>query len=80
MKDLGLDLRDCCGQWYDGAGNMAGKCSDAAARILSENKLALNTYCASHSLNLCVAGSCRLENVKNMMENLQIISDFVNKA
>ena len=33
VADFGLDMNCCRGQGYDGAGNMAGKCSGAAARI-----------------------------------------------
>ena len=80
IADLGLDLQDCRGQCYDGPGNMAGKCSGAAARILAENNLALYTHCASHRLNLCVAASSNLQNVRNMMDNVRVISDFFNNS
>ena len=80
IAEIGLDLQDCRGQCYDGAGNMAGKCSGAAARILNENSLALYTHCASHRLNLCVAASCNLQNVKNMMDNVRVKSDFFNNS
>eukprot|EP00794_Sanderia_malayensis_P015435 gene15435-17010_t len=33
ITNLGLSLKNCRGQGYDGAGNMAGKCSGAATRI-----------------------------------------------
>ena len=78
--DLQLDLKDCRGQCYDGAGNMAGKYRGVAARILALNDLALYTHCASHKLNLCVAASCKLQNVRNMMDNIQIIAKFFDKS
>ena len=46
--ELKLDLMDCRGQCYDGAGNMAGKYSGLSTRILAMNDLALYTHCASH--------------------------------
>ena len=52
VGELGLDMKDCRGQCYDGAGNMAGKCSGAAAGILHDYPLAIYTHCASHRLNL----------------------------
>ena len=80
IRGIGLDIQNCRGQCYDGAGNMAGKCSGAAARISEENKLANYTHCASHKLNLCVAASCSLQSVKNMMDHVRIISDFFNNS
>ena len=73
IADIGLDLKDCRGQCYDGARNMAGKCSGAVARILENNQLALYTHCASHRLNLCVAASCSLQNVRSIMDNVRVI-------
>ena len=75
IADIGLDLQDCREKCYDGAGNMAGKCSGAVAQILKEN-----THCTSHRLNRCVAASCNLQNVKNMVDNVRVISDFFNNS
>ena len=74
--DLNLDIGNCRGQCYDGAGNMAGKFSGVATRILQINNLSLYTHCASHRLNLAVATSCKLQNVKNMMEYGRKIASF----
>ena len=73
-------MKYCRGQCYDGAGNMAGKTKGAAARIMQQNSLALYTHRASHKLNLCVASSCKVQSVKNMMENVRVISDFFNNS
>ena len=59
---------------------MAGKYSGVATRILRENNLALYTHCASHKLNLCVAAACKVQNVRNMMDNIQVISKFFNNS
>ena len=80
VKETGLDMKDCCGQGYDGTGNMAGKCAGAAAKIRSEYPLAIYMHCASHKLNLCVASSCSVQMVKNMMDTVRIISDFFNNS
>ena len=76
VNELGLDLRDCRGQCYDGASNMSGKYSGVAAHILEENRLALYTHCASHRLNLCVASACQIQVVTNMMQNVTKIGNF----
>ena len=34
ISKLGLEMENCCGQGYDSAGNMVGKCSGAVVRIL----------------------------------------------
>ncbi len=47
-QELNLDIQDCRGQCYDGAGNMVGKCSGLAARIRPIDKFALYTNCTPH--------------------------------
>ena len=59
LNELNLDVENCRGQCYDGAGNMAGKYSGVAACILNLNPLALFTHCASHRLNLCIAAALK---------------------
>ena len=80
VKEIGLDMKDCREQGYDGAGNMAVKCADAAAKIRSEYPLAIYMHCAFHKLNLCVASSCSVQMVKNMMDAVRVISDFFNNS
>ena len=77
VSNLGLDMNNCRGQGYDGAGNMAGKYSGAAVIQQSYPK-ALYVHCRSHILNLCVASSCQIQEVKNMMSHIRIVSQFFN--
>ncbi len=49
---LGLDLRQCRGQGFDGASNMAGAVNGADSRIRSKFPKALYFHCVSHKLNL----------------------------
>lgn len=76
IKSLKLDIKNCRGQGYDGAGNVSGSTSGLAARVLSENKMAIYTHCASHRLNLCIAKSCSVLEVKNVMEQIQSVTYF----
>lgn len=60
------------------AGNMAGRVSGAAARIQANHKNAIYVHCGSHILNLCVASSCKMQLVRNMMDNVRVTSEFFN--
>ena len=64
----------------DGAGNMAGKFSGLSTRILEDNPLALCTHCSSHRLNLCLAASCQIQSIRNMMDHVTSISSFFSKS
>ena len=78
VSNIGLDMKNCRGKGYDGAGNMAGKCSGAAARIQHLYPKALYVHCRSHVLNLCVASACKIQLVKNMMSHVCTASNFFN--
>lgn len=78
LDDFGLDIENCRGQGYDGAGSMAGKCSGAAVNIQREYPKALYVHCRSHVLNLCVASACKIQMVKNMMGHVRVVSAFFN--
>ena len=62
-----LDPSKMHGLAYDGASNMFGKISGAAARIQSQYPLALYTHCASHCLILEVDASFQDRSVRNMI-------------
>ncbi len=78
IEDISLDMSFCRGQGYDGAGNMAGKCSGAAARIRNDYPNAPYVHCGAHALNLSVAAACNIQVVRNMMGNVRVVSDFFN--
>ena len=78
IKNLGLQLSFCRGQGYDGAGNMAGKCIGASTLILKEYPKAAYVHCKSHVLNLCVASACTIQQVRNMMSHVRVVSEFFN--
>jgi len=52
LKKHGIDVRNCRGQSYDNASNMAGHYSGLQARFRAVNKYADYVPCAGHSLNL----------------------------
>lgn len=52
FRDLEIDIKDCRGQTYDNASNMAGQYSGVQARIIGINRAASYIPCMAHSLNL----------------------------
>ena len=77
LHELDLPIDDCRGQGgYDGAGNMAGKLSGAAARITAHQEKAIYVHCNSHILNLCVATCCKEQVLRNMMDHVRVASEF----
>ena len=75
-----LEMSNCRGQGYDGAGNMAGKYRVTAARIERDCPKAVYVYCASHRLNLAVCNSCDLPLVGDMMGTVKRVSDYFNNS
>ena len=59
-RELGLDVKKCKGQCYDGAANMQSKKKGVASVILREGPNSIVTHCFSHNLNLSLAASCDL--------------------
>ena len=55
---------------------MAGCCSGASTRIKNKHPKALYVHCASHKLNLCVAGSCKLPMIADMMSQFEAVALF----
>ena len=76
LRSLGLNLDQCRGQAYDGAGNMSGRYIGAAKLFQDDYPLALYVHCASHRLNLCVAQSCKLLLIKNLFSVMKRVHDF----
>ena len=77
LVSVGIDISDCRGQGYDGAGAAAGKNQGLPAHVLRENPKALYTHCSCHRLNLAVAASCREQRVQHLMTNIKEISYFL---
>lgn len=80
IQSIRLRMEECRGQGYDGAGNMAGKFSGVAARIIQAYDKAVYVHCGSHILNLCVASACSIDMVREMMNNVRQVSDFFNNS
>lgn len=77
-EELTLDIQHCRGQGYDGAGAVSGHINGLSARISQRNKKAIYTHCYSHRLNLSICGSCSVQSVRNVLEQVKDIANFFN--
>ena len=61
-------------------GAKAGQFSGAAVRIKNQCSKALYVHSASHRSNLCVAASCRISVIEDMMSEICAVSDFFHQS
>ena len=57
---------------------MSGAVNGASSKIISKYPKALYFHCASHKLNLCIARSCQLTSIANMMNVITCLANFFN--
>ncbi|XP_057299418.1 52 kDa repressor of the inhibitor of the protein kinase-like [Hydractinia symbiolongicarpus] len=77
-EDLGLDIMDCRGQGYDGAGSVSGHINGLSSHILRLNSKAIYTHCHSHKLNLTVCDSLDILLVSEVFDKVKELSYFFN--
>ena len=77
IADLKLDVLDCRGQGYDGAGAVSGHINGLSAYFLQINYKAIYTHCHSHRLNLVICSFCSIQFVRNV-DQIKEISYFFN--
>ncbi|XP_066914568.1 52 kDa repressor of the inhibitor of the protein kinase-like [Clytia hemisphaerica] len=80
VDDLGLDINQCRGQGFDGAGNVAGHKNGAAALITGLVRKAIFVHCFSHRLNLCVSKNFKIISVSNMLEVATKLTYFFHNS
>ena len=76
LRNFGLDLNNCRGQGYEGAGNMAGIYIGVAKLFQNEYPQASYVHCKAHRLNFCVCKAGKVSVVRNMMGTVQAALDF----
>ena len=74
LIDLGLDIRICLGQGYDGATAVSGRINGLSAHICKNNNKTIHTHCHSHRLNLVISASCNIQCVRNVFDQVKEIS------
>lgn len=75
-NNMMLDLKNCCGQGYDGASSMSGQFQGCAARITAEFPQIPYVHCISHSFNLAVGDACKIPIIKNCIGTINEIINF----
>ena len=76
LVQLGIDIKNCRGQGYDGAGNMSGKNKGVIKNIQDWCGKALGCHCQAHLLNLGVVSACKINPVVVMMNKLRCVQEF----
>ena len=76
--ELTLDIQNCRGQGYDGAGAVSGPINGLASHIMSKNDKALYTHCYSHRLNLSICASTKVQAINNCLDSIREVSYFFN--
>ena len=80
LEDLGIPVEDMRGQGYDGASNMSSQRVGVQARIREKSPLATYIHCSGHCLNLVIAHSCALPEVRNVLDKLKNCCRFFQKS
>ena len=76
LIDLGLDIRNCRGQGYDGAAAVSGHINGLSAHICKINNKGIYTHYHSHRLNVVIGASCNIQCVRNAFDQIKKILTF----
>jgi len=60
LKNVDIDIANCCGQRYDNGTNMVSQYQGIQSRILNQNPRALFMPCWAHSLNLVLKDTAKI--------------------
>ena len=77
---VSLDLSKIRGQAYDGASVMSSDITSVQAKIKEINQLASYTHCFSHCLNLSIAASCQVQEVRNLISLINLSHLFLSNG
>ena len=76
LRDSGIPSSDMRGQGYDGASDMSSGAVGVQARIKQVAPLATFVHCSGHCLNLVISKSCRLPQIRNVLDRMQSCCRF----
>ena len=77
---ISLDTSKICGQAYDGASVMSSDKAGVQAKIREVSPIALYTHCYSHYLNLSIAASCVVQEVRNLISVINEAHFFLSNS
>ena len=61
-------------------GNMSGRLNGASSLIRAEHDKDIYVHCMNHIFNLCVADTCQLPLVRNMMDVVRKLSEVFDNS
>lgn len=76
LTDLGLDLNLLVGQGYDGAAVMNGHLKGVRTLITEKYPKAQFVHCSAHALNLVLAHSADLPEIRNCIGTIKSVINF----
>lgn len=79
-NNTGVNITECRGQCYDGAGNMQSQKKGAASNVLEESPTEIVTHCCSHNLSLLLEASCKLTEAEDILETYKAVLIFFSNS
>ena len=77
---LSLDSSLIRGQAYDGAAAMSSEKAGVQAKIKEISPLAVYTHCYAHCLNLSIASTCNVQEVRNLVGLMNEVYLFLHNS
>ena len=78
IDSLGVDMKNCVAQCYDGASVMSGWATGVQARIRDVYPQAIYIHCHAHRLNLVLVNSMKIDHdVANFLDLIQSLYNFI---
>lgn len=71
---IGLDIRNCRGQGYDGAAAMSSDEVGVMSVIKERAPNAIYLHCASHCLNLVITSACKITSIRKAIDRVSAVS------
>ena len=75
-----IDISKARVQAYDGAAAMSSNISGVQMHIHESAPLAVYTHCRSHVLNLSIAATCKIPQVRNMIDAINFTFLFFHNS
>ena len=80
IEKVGLDIKDCRGQGYNGASNMSSQAVGVQAHIKTLREKAVYTHCCGHNLSLVVVSAYKLPVIRNFLDKVQEVTQMFIKG
>ena len=80
LEKANLDVKNCCGQGYDGARSMSSEAVGVQARIKQLCEKALYTHCCGHNLSVVVVTACKHPIIRNGLDTVKEVSRMFVKG